>query len=210
MRLRNIKGADKIIENSNYVVINPEEYKGKWNSVFNNSNQIHIEIGMGKGNFIIQMAKNNPNINFIGIEMYDSVIVKAIQKLEKENLNNIKLIRMDARLLEDVFDKEINLIYLNFSDPWPKKRNAKRRLTHHRFLNIYENIFKDKKVIYMKTDNTALFEFSLQSLSEFGYILKNISLDLHNSDYDENVLTEYEEKFSEKGIKINRLEAYKD
>lgn len=210
MRLRNIKGADKIIENSNYVVINPEKYKGKWDSVFNNSNQIHIEIGMGKGNFIIQMAKNNPNINFIGIEMYDSVIVKAIQKLEKENLNNIKLIRMDARLLEDVFDKEINLIYLNFSDPWPKKRNAKRRLTHHRFLNIYENIFKDKKVIYMKTDNTALFEFSLQSLSEFGYILKNISLDLHNSDYDENVLTEYEEKFSEKGIKINRLEAYKD
>ncbi len=210
MRLRNIKGADKIIENSNYVVINPEKYKGKWDSVFNNSNQIHIEIGMGKGNFIIQMAKNNPNINFIGIEMYDSVIVKAIQKLEKENLNNIKLIRMDARLLEDVFDKEINLIYLNFSDPWPKKRNSKRRLTHHRFLNIYENIFKDKKVIYMKTDNTALFEFSLQSLSEFGYTLKNISLDLHNSDYDENVLTEYEEKFSEKGIKINRLEAYKD
>ena len=210
MRLRNIKGAGEILEKSKYIILTPENYKGKWNTLFNNDNPIHIEIGMGKGNFIIGMAKNNPNINFIGIEMYDSVIVKAVQKLEEENLENLKLIRMDARLIDEVFDKEIDLIYLNFSDPWPKKRTAKRRLTHERFLNTYENIFKGAKTIHMKTDNVPLFEFSLESLSEFGYKLKNISLDLHNSDFEGNVMTEYEAKFKEKGIKINRLEAYKD
>ena len=210
MRLRNIKGADKIIENSRYIILNPEENKGKWKNVFNNNNPINIEIGMGKGDFIIGMAKNNPNINFIGIEMYDSVIVKAVQKLENENITNLKLIRMDGTLIENVFDKEVDLIYLNFSDPWPKKRNAKRRLTHEKFLRKYDNIFKDKKVIYMKTDNISLFEFSLESLSEYGYKLKNISLDLHNSDFEGNVMTEYEKKFSDKGVKINRLEAYKD
>ena len=156
------------------------------------------------------MAKTYPNINFIGIEMYDSVIVKAVNKLEDEKINNIKLIRMDARLIEDVFDKEIDLIYLNFSDPWPKNRNAKRRLTHERFLNRYESIFKSKKTIYMKTDNIDLFAFSIESLSEFGYKLKNISLDLHNSDFEGNIMTEYEKRFSSKGVRINRLEAYKD
>lgn len=210
MRLRNVKGSKEIIESSKYIILNPEENKGKWKNVFGNDKPIHIEIGMGKGDFIIGMAKNNPNINFIGIEMYDSVIVKAVQKLENEELDNLKLIRMDARLIEDVFDKEIDLIYLNFSDPWPKSRAAKKRLIHERFLNRYENIFKGKKTIFMKTDNTALFEFSIESLSEFGYKLKNISLDLHNSDFKNNVMTEYERKFSEKGVKINRLEAYKD
>ena len=210
MRLKNVKGANKVIEASNYVILNPNDYKGKWNKVFNNSNPIHIEIGTGKGDFIIGMAKTYPNINFIGIEMYDSVIVKAVNKLEDEKINNIKLIRMDARLIEDVFDKEIDLIYLNFSDPWPKNRNAKRRLTHERFLNRYESIFKSKKTIYMKTDNIDLFAFSIESLSEFGYKLKNISLDLHNSDFEGNIMTEYEKKFSSKGVRINRLEAYKD
>ena len=210
MRLKNVKGADKVIEASKYIILNPEDYKGKWKEVFNNNNPIHIEIGMGKGDFIIGMAKNNPNINFIGIEMYDSVIVKAVNKLEEENISNLKLIRMDARLIEDVFDKEIDLIYLNFSDPWPKNRNAKRRLTHERFLNRYENIFKSKKTIFMKTDNIDLFAFSIESLSEFGYKLKNVTLDLHNSDFEGNVMTEYEKKFSSKGVRINRLEAYKD
>lgn len=210
MRLRNIKGADKIIEKSNYIILEPEINKGKWNIIFNNNNPIHIEIGMGKGNFIIGMAKNNPDINFIGIEMYDSVIVKAAQKLENMNIKNLKLIRMDASNIEEIFDKEINLIYLNFSDPWPKNRNAKRRLTHERFLSKYENIFKDKKVIFMKTDNIHLFEFSIESLSEYGYKIKNVSLDLHNSDFEGNVMTEYEAKFSANGIRINRLEAYKD
>ena len=210
MRLKNVKGASKVIEASECVILNPNDYKGKWKKVFNNSNPIHIEIGMGKGDFIIGMAKMYPNINFIGIEMYDSVIVKAITKLNQEELDNIKLIRMDARLIEDVFDKEIDLIYLNFSDPWPKNRCAKRRLTHERFLTRYENIFKNKKTIYMKTDNIDLFAFSIESLSEFGYKLKNVTLDLHNSDFENNVMTEYERKFSSKGVKINRLEAYKD
>ncbi len=209
MRLRNIKGADKIIKASKYIVLEPEKNKGKWNNVFRNNNPIHIEIGMGKGNFIISMAKNNPNVNFIGIEMYDSVIVKAVQKLENEVIGNLRLIRMDALNIEDVFDNEIDLIYLNFSDPWPKSRTAKRRLTHEKFLNKYENIFKDKKVIYMKTDNVHLFEFSIESLSEYGYKIKNVSLDLHNSDFEGNIMTEYEAKFSSNGIKINRLEAYK-
>ena len=210
MRLKNVKGASETIKTSSYIILNPNDYKGKWNKVFNNDNPIHIEIGMGKGDFIIGMAKLYPNINFIGIEMYDSVIVKAVQKLENENISNIKLIRMDARLIEDVFDKEIDLIYLNFSDPWPKNRCAKRRLTHERFLNRYENIFKNKKTIFMKTDNIDLFAFSIESLSEFGYKLKNVTLDLHNSNFENNIMTEYEKKFSSKGVKINRLEAYKD
>lgn len=210
MRLRNVKGASDILNASDYVVKSPEENKGKWNKIFNNLNPIHIEIGMGKGDFIIGMAKNNPNINFIGIEMYDSVLVKAIEKLDGEKLNNLKLIRMDALNINNVFFKEVDLIYLNFSDPWPKNRTAKRRLTHERFLKLYDDIFKDKKVIHMKTDNTSLFEFSIESLSDYGYKLKNISLDLHNSDFEGNVMTEYEKKFSSKGVKINRLEAYKD
>ncbi len=209
MRLKNVKGADIAIKNSEYVIKNPEEYRGKWNKVFNNLNPIHIEIGMGKGDFIIGMAKKYPSINFIGIEMYDSVIVKAVNKLEDEEISNLRLIRMDARLIEDVFEQEIDLIYLNFSDPWPKNRNAKRRLTHERFLTRYDGIFKENKVIFMKTDNIDLFAFSIESLSNFGYKLRNVTLDLHNSDFEDNVMTEYEKKFSSRGVKINRLEAYK-
>lgn len=210
MRLRNVKNAKEIINNSNYSVLSPEDNKGKWNKVFNNKNKIYIEIGMGKGDFIIQNAIKYPNINFIGIEMQDSVLARAIQKADELELKNLKLIRIDARLLADVFDHEIDLIYLNFSDPWPKNRTSKRRLTHKRFLDVYENIFRNKKVIFMKTDNQGLYEFSIESLSEYGYILKNISLDLHKSDYENNIMTEYEKKFSEKGISIKRLEAFKD
>ena len=138
LRLKNVKNASKIIEQSKYIISKPFDYKGKWNNIFNNNNNpIEIEIGMGKGDFIIGMAKQNPNVNYIGIEMYDSVIVRAVQKLEEEKIDNLKLIRMDARLIEDVFDKEIDLIYLNFSDPWPKSRAAKKRLTHERCLNRY-------------------------------------------------------------------------
>mgnify|MGYP004508522889 FL=1 len=210
MRLRNIKGANKIIEESKYIILNPETKKNNWKEIFKNNNPIHIEIGMGKGDFIIGMAKKYKNINFIGIEMYDSVIVKAVQKLEDEEIPNLRLIRMDANKIEDVFNKEIDLIYLNFSDPWPKNRTAKRRLTHKNFLDKYENIFKDKKTIYQKTDNMHLFEFSIESLSEYGYKLRNISLDLAHSDFTDNVMTEYEKKFTLAGDRINRLEAYKD
>ena len=210
MRLRNIKGANKIIEESKYIILDPETQKNNWKEIFKNNNPIHIEIGMGKGDFIIGMAKKYKDINFIGIEMYDSVIVKAVQKLEDEEIPNLRLIRMDANKIEDVFNKEIDLIYLNFSDPWPKNRTAKRRLTHKNFLDKYENIFKDKKTIYQKTDNMHLFEFSIESLSEYGYKLRNISLDLANSDFTDNVMTEYEKKFTLAGDRINRLEAYKD
>ena len=208
MRLRNNKNAKEILEESKYVIKNPEEYKGKWNKLFNNDNPIEIEIGCGKGNFIIGNALKYPNKNFIGIEMYDTVLMYAVNKIEKD-IPNLRFIRMDARLIDEVFSKEIDLIYLNFSDPWPKNRNAKRRLTHERFLKVYDNIFKSDKKIFMKTDNIHLFEFSIESLSEYGYKLKNISLDLINSNIEDNIMTEYEKKFTEKGVKINRLESYK-
>lgn len=209
MRLRNNKNAKSILEESNYVIKNPEDNKGKWNKVFNNKNKLYIEIGCGKGDFIIQNAKAHPENNYIGIEKYDTVLMYAVKKIE-EDIPNLRFIRMDALDIEKVFDKEVDLIYLNFSDPWPKNRCAKRRLTHENFLKLYDKIFKKDKTIFMKTDNMHLFEFSIESLSEYGYKLKNISLDLHNSDIEENFMTEYEKKFSEKGFRINRLEAYKD
>ena len=209
MRLRNNKNAKSVLEESKYVVKNPESNKGKWNKEFGNNNPIEIEIGCGKGNFIIENALTYPDKNFIGIEMYDTVLMYAVNKIEKD-IPNLRFIRMDARLLNEVFDKEIDLIYLNFSDPWPKNRNAKRRLTHERFLSVYDTIFKKDKKIFMKTDNVNLFEFSIESLSCYGYKLKNVSLDLVNSGFEGNIMTEYEKKFTEKGIKINRLEAYKN
>lgn len=208
MRLRNNKNAKDIINSSKYVILNPEENISSWNKVFGNKNPIHIEIGMGKGDFIIGMAKLHPEINFIGIEMYDTVLMYAVKKLEKLDIPNLRLIRMDANDIDKVFKKEISLIYLNFSDPWPKNRNAKRRLTHERLLSKYDSIFKKDKVIFMKTDNIKLFAFSIESLSNYGYKLQNVTLDLHSEDI-ENVETEYEKKFSSQGIRINRLEAYK-
>lgn len=210
LRLKNVKNASNIIKQSDYIVPNPYEMKGTWNSVFQNDNDIDIEIGMGKGDFIIGMAKQNPNINYIGIEMYDSVIVRAVQKLEEEKIPNLRLIRMDANEIDKVFLKEINTIYLNFSDPWPKKRHSKRRLTSHNFLAKYDRIFKGQKKIFQKTDNIDLFAFSIESLSTYNYILKNVTLDLYNNMIEKNVATEYEKRFNEKGIKICRLEAYKD
>ena len=209
MRLRNNKNAKGILEESNYVIKNPEDNKGRWNIVFNNKNKLYIEIGCGKGDFIIENAKAHPENNYIGIEKYDTVLMYAVKKIE-EDIPNLRFIRMDALDIDKVFDKEVDLVYLNFSDPWPKNRCAKRRLTHENFLKLYDKIFKKDKTIFMKTDNMHLFEFSIESLSEYGYKLKNISLDLHNSDIEENFMTEYEKKFSEKGFRINRLEAYKD
>ena len=208
MRLKNIKGASEKILLGKYFINNPSDYKGKWNKLFNNNNPIYIEIGMGKGNFIIKNALENPNINYIGIEMYDSVILRAVEKTNVLELNNLYLIRMDARLIEDVFDKEIDLIYLNFSDPWPKDRHAKRRLTSPRFLERYDKIFKNNNTIIMKTDNCPLFEYSIETLKEHGYILTNVTRDLHK-DRDNIITTEYEDKFTSIGIKINYLEARK-
>ena len=159
MRLRNVKNATNIVNESNYVIKNPEEYIGNYKKIFNNNNPINIEIGMGKGDFIIGMAKKYPDINFIGIEKYDSVIVRAIQKSNELEINNLKIIRVDANKLDQIFDKEIDTIYLNFSDPWPKDRHSKRRLTSNIFLNIYDKIFKERKRIIMKTDNINLFNY---------------------------------------------------
>ncbi len=209
LRLKNVKNSSDIIGKSCYVVMNPEDYKSRWNKIFNNDNPIEIEIGMGKGDFIIGMAKKHPNINFIGIEMYDSVIVRAVQKLENEKIDNLRLIRMDANDIDSVFDKEISTIYLNFSDPWPKKRHVKRRLSSHNFLKKYDSLFKDNKKIVQKTDNIDLFSYSIESFSTYGYTLKNVTMDLYNHMIDDNVQTEYEKRFHENGINICRLEAYK-
>jgi len=208
MRLRNVKNAKDIVNNSKYVINNPEEYIGKYKKLFKNENEIHIEIGMGKGDFIIGMAKKYPNINFIGIEKYESVMVRAIEKLSLEELPNLKLIRMDAIEIEKVFKKEINTIYLNFSDPWPKLRHAKRRLTSKIFLNLYDKIFCDIPHIIQKTDNIELFAYSIESLSKYGYTIEKVSLDLKNEDID-NVCTEYEKKFMNMGVNINYLNAKK-
>lgn len=208
MRLRNVKNAKQIVENSKYVINNPEEFKGKYKSVFNNDNPIHLEIGMGKGNFIINMAITYPDINFIGMEKYESVMVRAIEKLEELNINNLKLIRYDATTIDKVFDHEIDTLYLNFSDPWPKSRHAKRRLTSPVFLSMYDHIFKSENKIIQKTDNIGLFAYSLETLNNYGYKFNKVSLDLHNEDIP-NIKTEYETKFSELGVKINYLNAKK-
>ncbi len=197
MRLRKLKNSNELINNSKYIILNPSEYKGKWNKVFNNSNPIYIEVGMGKGKFILENAIKNPNINYIGIEKFDSAISRAIKKIDNYDINNLKLIRIDAEELGSVFDNEIDLLYLNFSDPWPKDRHEKRRLTHSHFLDIYDNILKNK-VIIQKTDNRKLFEYSVSSLSKYGYEIEEISLDLHK-DKDDVITTEYEEKFMKIG-----------
>lgn len=209
MRLKHVKGAKEKVENSSYVVLNPHEYKGKFNKLFNNNNPIYIEIGMGKGNFIIENAKKYPDINFIGIEKYDSVIVRAIEKLENIEIPNLKLIRIDANEITDIFDKEIDRIYLNFSDPWPKDRHQKRRLSSTNFLEKYDMIFRDKKHIIMKTDNRKLFEFSIISYTNYGYEIKDICLNLYDEDVEDNIPTEYEIKFNNKGFPIYKIDVQK-
>ena len=211
MRLRNVPGARETIIENQFSIQEPEQKKGKWAEVFGNDHPIHIEVGMGKGQFIIEMAKRNPEINYIGIEKYSSVLVRAVEKLEDFEQNNLRLIRMDAENIEEVFDKdEVDRIYLNFSDPWPKDRHAKRRLTSTRFLERYNNILTPEGRVMFKTDNKDLFDFSLEQVEEAGWILENHTYDLHHSEYNEgNVMTEYEEKFSAKGNPIRRLVAYR-
>lgn len=209
MRLRNVRGAKEKIESSKYIVLNYKELKGKYKSLFDNDNPIHIEIGMGKGQFIVENAKRYPNINFIGIEKFDSVIVRAIEKIEEEDIPNLKLIRMDATEINEVFDKEIDTVYLNFSDPWPKVRHAHRRLSSRKFLERYDNIFVGDKRIVMKTDNRHLFEFSIKEFTDYGYTIDNLCLDIYNEELEDNIPTEYEMKFSAKGFPIYMIEISK-
>ena len=211
MRLRNVPGARETIIENQFSIQQPEQMKGKWAEVFQNDHPIHIEVGMGKGQFIIEMARRNPEVNYIGIEKYSSVLVRAVEKLEDFEQDNLRLIRMDAENIEEVFDKdEVDRIYLNFSDPWPKDRHAKRRLTSTRFLERYDNILTPEGRVMFKTDNKDLFDFSLEQVEEAGWILENHTYDLHHSEYNEgNDMTEYEEKFSAKGNPICRLVAYR-
>ena len=210
MRLKHVKGANEEIEKCPYVIHDAKKYRGKFHELFSNNNDIHIEIGMGKGNFIIENAKRFPNINFIGIEKYDSVIVRTVQKLEQLELPNLRLIRCDANYIEEIFEKEIKTIYLNFSDPWPKARHERRRLTSSNKLKKYDSLFEDKKVIIQKTDNRNLFEFSVKSFTDYGYKIDMISLNLHEDNYIENIETEYEQKFVSRGSLIYKVEVSKD
>lgn len=209
MRMRKKKNCSARMEQCADIWIKePEKLKGRWAECFGNGNNIHIEIGCGKGDFVVGMAKLNPDINFIAIEKVEDVIVMAMEKAKAAGLTNVLFTDMDAEKIEDIFERgEIRRIYLNFSDPWKKKKQAKRRLTHKRFLDRYKAVLLQGDYIFFKTDNKALFDFSLNSFAEENFKMSNISLDLHNSDFEGNVMTEYEKRFSGMGMPIYRLEA---
>lgn len=207
MRLRNVPGSREAIEKHDLTINNPEENKEKWNKEFGNDNPIQIEIGMGKGLFLTTLAQQNPHINYIGIEKYSSVLVRALEKCEDLEINNIRFIRMEAEYIEDVFaEGEVDKIYLNFSDPWPKDRHAKRRLTSVQFLKRYNTILKKDGVVEFKTDNDDLFEFSVEQVPEAGWEIIAKTWDLHNDKelVKGNVMTEYETKFSKIGHPIHK------
>lgn len=208
MRLRNIPGADEAIADSPHCIQEPMAEKGRWHLIFGNENPIHIEIGMGKGQFIMKLAKEHPDINYIGIERYSSVLLRALQKMEIEPLPNIRFLCMDASIITEVFDKEeVAKIYLNFSDPWPKERHAKRRLTSRQFFERYDKILAGNGVVEFKTDNDDLFAFSMEEVAEAGWTLDAHTFDLHHDPVlnEGNVMTEYEEEFSSLGHPIHKL-----
>ena len=208
MRLRNVPCSREAIAESGLSINEPRQLKGKWNDEFGNDNPIRIEIGMGKGKFITQLAIENPNINYVGIEKYSSVLIRAIEKCEELDVPNLRLIRMEAEYICDVFEREeIDRIYLNFSDPWPKDRHAKRRLTSKQFFERYDSILKEDGIVEFKTDNDLLFEFSLDQVKEAGWTLVAQTWDLHNDKEQMigNVMTEYESKFSAMGNPIHKL-----
>ena len=209
MRMRKKKHCSERMEKCAELWIKePEALKGEWKNEFGNDNPIHIEIGCGKGNFVAGMAQLHPDINYVAIEKVEDVIVLAMEKVQSAQLENVRFISIDADRLADFFQKgEICRIYLNFSDPWPKKKQAKRRLTHKNFLDIYRSVLSIGDKICFKTDNRALFEFSLNSFADEDFKLSNITLDLHASGFEGNVMTEYEQRFSEQGMPIYRLEA---
>lgn len=212
MRRRNVKNAhERLLESQPMVILEPTLYQGKWNTMFPNSQPIYLEIGMGKGDFIIEHAKQHPDINYIGLEKYESVIIQAVEKAKKLNLPNLRLVCYDAKDILSIFSiGEIDKLYLNFSDPWPKARHTKRRLTSSHFLNMYIQICKHPSTIEFKTDNRGLFEYSLQSFNHHGWYFEDLTFDLHER--DENIImTEYEKKFHNLGHPIYYLKTtYKE
>lgn len=210
MRVRNRPGAKEMLANApQFVVAEPKEWQGRWHERFGNDQPIHIEIGTGKGQFIYGMAKAHPEINYIAIEMQMSVLSMALDKLLENELPNLQLLHVDGSDLTDYFaENEVDQIYLNFSDPWPKTRHEKRRLTYKTFLAVDEKILRPEGEIHFKTDNQGLFEYSLASFSQYGMIIDKVWLNLHNSDYEGNIMTEYEEKFASRGQRIYRVEAH--
>lgn len=208
MRLKNVPGARETIDASAFTIPEPEVWKGRWQEVFGRQAPLHIEIGMGKGQFLTALAAEHPDINYIGIEKFSSVLVRAVQKQNELELPNLRLIRMDADSIADVFASgEVDRIYLNFSDPWPKERHAKRRLTSVEFLRRYENILAKDGHVEFKTDNQPLFEFSLEAAEEAGWKLLAVTRDLHHDTAlnKGNIMTEYEERFSAQGNPICKM-----
>ena len=212
MRLKNVPGSREAIADSDLVIHEPEKVKGTWREIFGNDKPIHIEIGMGKGKFIHEMAKLHPEINYIGIEKYSSVLLRALQKMEAEPLDNLLFIRMDAENIAEVFaEDEVDRIYLNFSDPWPKDRHAKRRLPSKEYLARYNQFLKKDGVLEFKTDNRGLFDFALEELEPAGWKAKQVTFDLHKDEemMQGNVMTEYEVKFSSMGNPICKYIIYR-
>jgi tRNA (guanine-N7-)-methyltransferase len=203
-----VKDADKILLRSSYVIDNPKQYKNKWGEVFGNNNPINLELGMGRGEFIINMAKQNPKVNFIGLELNESQTATAVQKIGNQNIPNLKLICADANSIIDFFGKEIDTIYLTFSEPWPKPIDEKKRFTHINYLKMYDRIFKKNKHIILKTDNKVLFAYSLETLSDYWYVFKRVSMDLHNDErHIPNVMTDWEIKCQKDGKQIYYVDA---
>jgi tRNA (guanine-N7-)-methyltransferase len=209
MRLRNKPWAkDKLLQHPQVVVREPEQYKGNWTLSFKPEAPLHIEIGTGKGQFVSGMAEHHRDVLFVGIELMESVIVSALEKILETEVPNVKLINKNAADMKEFFaEGEADRIYLNFSDPWPKNRHEKRRLTHRSFLEMFESLLKEDGQIHLKTDNLGFFQYSLESFEQYGMKVRNVSWDLHKSGFRNNVMTEYEEKFSQRGNPIYRCEA---
>lgn len=208
MRYNTIKNASNILNNSSYLVRNPEDYKGKWNILFSNNNPICLELGMGRASFISQMAKRNPNVNYIGLELDVNQTAHALSTLNNSGLNNVKIICADARNIINYFGKEIDTIYLNFSEPWPKWQDRKKRFTDESYLKLYDRIFRKNKHIILKTDNKILFSSALESLSAYWYVFEKVSMDLHNDERNiSNVMTDFEKQYFKEKRQIYYLDA---
>lgn len=208
MRIRRKKNTDEKLKNFlNFVIVDEigEDFQGNWRKIFKNDGELHVELGTGKGDFISKIAEKNPEKNFIGLEVEREVILKAARKIQEKNLENVRLVLFDINKISEIFaENEIDRIYINFCDPWPKNRHAKRRLTHEKFLRMYEKILKSGGEIYFKTDNRGLFDFSLEQFENLNLKVREVSFDLHANEPEENIRTEYENKFSALGEKINR------